>query len=231
MTITKEAVIKAVHRGITTANTRYEEWSKGSWVSDYGVEGFMVAHIAAALRKEQDEGESILLEATFKEIREYSGAQRRPGRPKKAIKDRHRADITLLDRRYRTVRVIEVKRSWDKTTCFDDIKRLLALLEDCAQQKSGSLKYGFLALPIVETAKTRSELPDKIDAKVKKIKRDVRTEFQEEFETTFRVEFRLGDISLYPKHYREKYGDDKEYALAGFCLTFSKKATRLNFVK
>lgn len=225
MTITKEAVIKAVHCGITTANSKFGEWSKGSWVSDYGIEGFMVAHIAAALRKKQDEGESLLLEATFKEIREYSGADRRPGRPKKVLKDRNRADITLLNQGYQTVRVIEVKRSWDnKKSCFRDIKRLLALLEVCARQKSGSLKYGFLALPIVESAKKRSEVRDKIDAKVKKIKRDVRTEFQEEFETTFRVEFRLGDISWYPKHYREKYGDEKEYALAGFCLTFSNKA-------
>ena len=225
MTITKEAVIKAVHRGTTTANSRFEEWSKGSWVSDYGIEGFMVAHIAAALRKKQDKGESLLLEATFKEIREYSGADRRPGRPRKVFKDGNRADITLLNQDGRTVRIIEVKRSWDKTTCFRDIRRLLALLEACARQRSGSLKYGFLALPIVETAKTRSEVRDKIDAKVKKIKRDVRTEFQEEFEMKFRVKPHLGDISWYPKHYREKYGDEKEYALAGFCLTFSNKAT------
>ena len=223
MTITKEAVIKAVHRGITTANTKYEEWSKGSWVSDYGVEGFMVADIAAALRKKQGEGESLLLEATFKEIREYSGAQRRPGRPKKVLKDRNRADITLLDRHDRTVHVIEVKRSWDynKERCFDDIKRLLALLEDCARQRSGSLKFGFLALPIVESAKTRSEVRDKIKAKAKSIEKDVWTEFQKKFEDTFRVERRLGGMRWYP----EEYCENKEYALAGFCLTFSKKAT------
>ena len=220
MTITKEAVINTVHRGITTANSKFEEWSKGSWVSDYGVEGFMVAHIAAALRKEQDEGESILLEATFKEIREYSGAQRRPGRPKKVIKDRNRADITLLNQDGRTVRVIEVKRSWEKTTCFNDIERLLTLLEDCERQRGGSLKYGFLALPIVKSAKTRSEVQREIKAKSKSIEKEVRTKFQEEFETTFRMERRLGRMRWYP----EDYYENKEYALAGFCLTFSKKA-------
>ena len=55
MTIAKDAVIKAVLRGMTTANSRFEKWSKGSWVCDYGVEGFMVAHVAAALRKKQNE--------------------------------------------------------------------------------------------------------------------------------------------------------------------------------
>ena len=222
MTITKEAVIKAVHRGITTANTRYEEWSKGSWVSDYGVEGFMVAHIAAALRKEQDEGESLLLEAAFKEIREFSNTPRRRGRQSEASKDSNRADITLFDRRDRTVHVIEVKRSWDynKKRCFHDIKRLLALLEACGRQRSGSLKFGFLALPIVESAETRSEVRDKIRAKAQSIEKDVRTEFQEEFKKTFRVERRLGGMRWYP----EDYYENKEYALAGFCLTFSKKA-------
>ena len=221
MTIAKDAVIKAVLRGMTTANSRFEEWSKGSWVCDYGVEGFMVAHIAAALRKEQDEGESLLLEATFKEIREYSGADRRPGRPQKVFKDGNRADITLLNQRYRTVHVIEVKRSWDnKKRCFRDIERLLALLEACARQRSGSLKYGFLVLPIVESAKTRSEVRSKIRAKAKSIEKDVRTEFRKKFETKFRVEPRMDGMRWYPKHYDEK----KEYALAGFCLTFSNKA-------
>lgn len=224
MTISKEAVIKAVFRGMTTANTSFEEWSKGSWVSDYGIEGFMVAHVVAALREEQDKGESLLLEATFKEIREYSGAVRRPGRPKKVLKDGYRADITLLDQYDRTVHVIEVKRNWEKTTCSHDIERLLALLETCGRQRSGSLKYGFLALPIVESAKKRSEVRDKILDKDKSIKKDVRTAFRKEFETKFRVEPRLGDISWYSKHYREKYGVEKEYALADFCLTFSNKA-------
>ena len=181
----------------------------------------MVAHIAAALRKKQDEGESILLEATFKEIREYSGAQRRPGRPKKVLKDRNRADITLLNQDGRAVRIIEVKRSWDKTTCFRDIERLLALLEDCARQRGGSLKYGFLALPIVESAKTRSEVRDKIRDKAKSIKKEVRTKVQTEFQKKFRMECRLDDMRWYP----EEYYENQEYALAGFCLAFSKRAT------
>ena len=220
MTIKKEAVINAVHRGITTANSKFEKWSKGSWVSDYGIEGFMVAHVAEALREEQDEGESLLLEATFKEIRKYSDARRPAGRPLKVLKDSSRADITLFDQHDRTVHVIEVKRSWEKTTCFHDIKRLLALLEACARQRSGYLKYGFLALPIVESAKTRSEVQGKILDKANSIEEEVRTEFGKKFEKKFRVEPCLGGMRSYPKHYDEK----KKYALAGFCLTFSNKA-------
>ena len=211
---------------MTTANSKFEKWSKGSWVSDYGVEGFMVAHVAAALREEQDQRESLLLEASFKEIRKYSGTRRPRGRPQEVLNDRNRADITLFDQRDRTVHVIEVKRSWDydKKGCFRDIERLLALLKVCAGQGSGSMKYGFLALPIVEWAEKQSEVRRKIRDKAKSIKKEVRTkvqtEFQKKFETTFRVEPRLGRMRWYP----EDYCENKKYALAGFCLTFSKKA-------
>ena len=218
MQIAKDAVIKAVLRGMVTANSRFEEWSKGSWVSDYGVEGFMVAHVAAALRKEQDERESLLLEATFKEIREYSNTPRRRVRLSEVSKDSYRADITLFDLRDRTVHVIEVKRSWDnKSRCFQDIKRLLALLEDCSGQVSGSMKHGFLALPIVEVAKTRREVRDKIRSKADSIEKEVRKKFRKKLGTKFRVEPCLSRMRWYPKHYDEK----KEYAIAGFCLTFS----------
>ena len=221
MTIGKDAVIKAVLRGMTTANSKFEKWSKGSWVSDYGVEGFMVAHVAAALREEQDERESLLLEASFKEIRKYSDARRPRGRPQEVLNDRNRADITLFDQRDRTVHVIEVKRSWDydKKGCFRDIERLLALLKVCAGQGSSSMKYGFLALPIVESAKKQSEVRRKIRDKAKNIEKEVQAEFQKKFETKFRVERRLGGMRWYP----EDYYENKKYALAGFCLTFSNK--------
>ena len=219
MTIAKDAVIKAMLRGMTSANSSFEKWSNGSWVCDYGVEGFMVAHIAAALRKEQNKDESLLLEATFKEIREYSDNPRPPGRPRKVLKDRNRADITLFDQDYRTVHVIEVKRKWEKQRCFRDIERLLALLEVCARQRSGSMKHGFLALPIVQTAKTRSEAGYKIQKKYCDIKKEVQMKVRTKFQKKFRVESCLGGMRWYPK---SKYYDEKEeYALAGVCLTFS----------
>ena len=216
MTIAKDAVIKAVLSGMTTANSKFERWSKGSWVGDYGVEGFMVAHIAAALRKEQDECERLLLEATFKEIIQKAlNTPHPPGSPRKALKDRDRADITLFDQDDRTVHVIEVKRKWEKPKCLRDIKRLLALLDACAKQRSGSLKYGFLALPIVESATTRPEVRGKIRAKARRIEKEVRTEAL----GNFRAEFCLGGMRWYPKS--KYYDEEKEYALAPFCLTFS----------
>lgn len=214
MTITKGVVVDAVLRGIDSANVRFEEWSKGSWVSDYGVEGFMVAQIAAALRREQDERESLLIEAPFDEIREYSGAARPPGRPREVLQGSRRADIALFDRRGRTVYVIEAKRKWERGRCFEDIERLLALLNACARERNGSLKNGFLALPIVEWASTLKEVKLKVDAKVDSIHQDIGTSFGIERRA---MQSWRGRLRRYPKW----YGEDGEWAAAAFCVAFS----------
>ena len=214
MTIARDAVVHAVLRGIASANSKFEEWTKGSWVSDYGVEGFMVAHIAAALRREQDERESLLLEAPFDEIREWSLAARRPGRPRQVLQGNRRADIALFDRRDRTVHVIEVKRRWDRKCCFRDVERLLALLNVCARQSNGSLKHGFLALPIIEWAETWRDARARIQDKADSIEEEVQREFGIEEPT---VKTSLGRMRRYPA----AYGEDGEWAAAGYCLTFS----------
>ena len=214
MTIARDAVVHAVLRGIASANSKFEKWTKGSWVSDYGVEGFMVAHIAAALRREQDEGESLLLEAPFEEIREWSRAARRPGRPRQVLQGNRRADIALFDRRDRTVHVIEVKRGWNRQSCFRDVKRLMALLNVCARQRNGSLKHGFLALPIIEWAETWREVETKVKDKADSIEEEVQRKFGIEEPA---VETCLGRMRRYPA----AYGEDGEWAAAGYCLTFS----------
>ena len=215
MTISKEAVVDAALRGIASANARYEEWSKGSWVCDSGVEGFIVAHIAAELRKAQAKQESLLLEAPFDVIREWSGVSRPRGRPRQVLRGRRRADIALFDRRDRTVHVIEVKRRWERRSCFRDIERLLALLDVCAKQRNGSLKSGFfLALPIIEWAETWREVRAKVRDRANDIEENVRTHFDIRKRA---LEVRLGRMRRYPATYDE----DGEWAAAGYCLTFS----------
>ena len=213
MTISKGAVVDAALRGIALANARYEKLSNGSWVSDSGVEGFIVAHIAAELGRAQDEQESLLLEVPFEVIQEWSGAARPRGRPRQVLQGRRRADVALFDRRGRTVHVIEVKRGWESTSCFRDIERLLALLNACSKRKDGSLKHGFLALPIIEWAQTWREARTKVQVKADRIEENVRTRFGIERRA---LEARLGRIRRYPVAYE----DESEWAAAGYCLAF-----------
>ena len=82
----KQTVTDEILRGLRLAKLHLEKWSHGAWVCDYGVEGFMGGQIATVLRAAQTDKESLLLEVPFKEIREFSRAYRKPGRPKKNFK-------------------------------------------------------------------------------------------------------------------------------------------------
>lgn len=70
----------------------------------------MGVHVAAAIREKQNSAESLLLDTPFMEIRKFSNVSRKPGRPKKILKDRNRADIVLFRPSYGPVHVIELKR-------------------------------------------------------------------------------------------------------------------------
>ena len=214
MTLQKEALVSAVLRGIAAANAKYAKWSGGSWLTDYGVEGFMAAQIAEAIRNEQQEDESLLLEAPFEQIRHWSGASRPRGRPREVLRGNRRADIAVFDRRGRTVHVIEAKRSWERTGCFRDIERLRALLDACARQRAGSLKCGVLALLIVEWGPTWREARVKIEKKAERIETDVRESFGI---GSRQAQFCLGRTRRYPID----YGNSVEWAAAGFCGVFS----------
>ena len=98
MAIGKRAVVGAVLRGISAGNAKYEKMTWGSWLTDSGAEGFMVAHVAEALSDTLGENGSLLVEAPFDDIREWSGAARRRGRPLEVLRGGRRADIALFDK-------------------------------------------------------------------------------------------------------------------------------------
>ena len=57
MAITRGGIIEAIHEGTSGSNKKYEKWSNGMWVTDSGVEGLMVACIAEAVNKRQEQHE------------------------------------------------------------------------------------------------------------------------------------------------------------------------------
>ena len=213
MTISQRDVVAGILSGIATANTNFEKWSKGAWIPDYGVEGFMVAHIATALRKRQHERESLLIEVPFEEIRDFSGASRSPGRRRKVLEGKRRADIALFDRQDRSVFVVEAKRTWDRKTCFKDVERLLALLHECAKHKDGTLKAGFLCLTIMEWGYNRKEVGQKANDKKCQIHEDIREHFN--------IKGRKMTSDLGRKRWcPEQYCNNEEWVAAPFCITF-----------
>ena len=112
--LTREKIIEAMHDGSLTASEKYEKWSRGWTVFDSGVEGILVAGIAEALHDSQRNSGSLLLEVHFKDIQEWSGASRPPGRPRSTLRGANRMDIVLFNDQECPICAIEVKRAWDQ---------------------------------------------------------------------------------------------------------------------
>lgn len=214
MAINMPTVIDAVLRGAASANKNYEDWTSGTWLTDAGDEGLLVARIAEAVAKKQDSRESLVLQAPFEEIRHWSGAARPRGRPRMVLQGRRRADIALFDGRGRSIHVIEVKRFWQRGRCFRDIRRLRALLAACARHRDGSLKHGYLGFLIADWGPTRKEAQSAVEHRVALISDDVRNSFRIEEPT---VQFHLGRMKRYPA----EYGQEGEWMAAAFCMSFS----------
>lgn len=187
----------------------------GSWLTDSGAEGFMVAHVAEALSDALGENGSLLVEAPFDDIREWSGAARRRGRPLEVLRGGRRADIALFDRQGRSTHVVELKRSWNRRDCYADLKRLGGLLHACAAKVDGSLKYGLLGLLIVENDVTWKAAKAKVQNKAKSIEADVRWEFG------FHGAQAIFSMSPRMRRYPEIYGEDRQWAAASLCIALS----------
>ena len=110
--------------GVQVANTRYENWSRGGWLSDSGVEGHVVSTIGEKLHGQIAGEGSIEMEVPFGCIQEWSKARRPRGRPRISQNKRNRADIVVLTTKCRPICVIEVKRGWDEEKCLWGLVRI-----------------------------------------------------------------------------------------------------------
>ncbi len=144
--IRKDEIVKAIHEGVFSAHNKYEEWSGGDWIGDFGVEGFLVSEISSKIREYQKDGEYICLELPFKDIAIWSGARKRQGRPFKAMRSRRRTDVVLLNKQEAPIHAIEVKRRWERKECTKDIDKLHSLVASLSSRHGGSLKSGFLVI-------------------------------------------------------------------------------------
>lgn len=145
-------VHEAVHSGIRNSSRKYANWSDGWTLTDSGVEGLMVAEIAACVNKEQSKDESLLLEVPYNTCQKWSGA-RPKGRKLATFKGRRRADIVLFNGNGQTKYIIEVKRTLSKAGLQKDLEKLSHAMAKCAKQQNGKLKRTFLA--VFATSETR----------------------------------------------------------------------------
>ena len=217
MAITRGEIIEAIHKGTGGSNKKYEKWSNGMWVTDSGVEGLMVACIAEAVNKSQEQHESLVLEMSFGGIKDSSKAKPKPGPPPAALKGANRADIVLFNGSDRPTCVIEVKRSWNAGQCWGDLERIRDLVRSCSYVEGGSLKRGFLAMMIAKKANAAKSPKNRIDEQVDKIKEVVKTEFEKRGQG---IDYHLGKAIPLGGRFREFYGD---WRAASFCIEIASR--------
>lgn len=210
----------AILNGVHTANVEYEEWSNGWWVTDSAVEGLVGASVARSLNKVLSEDECLAMELTISVIQEWPEANRPRGRPRATLTGRRRVDIAVLDRNERPICVVEVKRYWDRTTCFADLERIRDLLLRCGEQRNGSLKRGFLAFTLVRKALRRQTARARTAEQGNAIKRIVGDEFPLEGLT---VRCKMGNVRNLPRQYREVWAEPN-WTHAAFCIELALTA-------
>ncbi len=213
----RKAIAVAIHRGTRDANRKYETWSSGWWLTDSGVEGLVVAGIAEQLNDKMTPRESLLMEVPFREIIDWSGAQRSPGRPRTKLRGTNRADIVLFNSGEKPVCVIEAKRSWNQDRCFHDLERIRDLVRQCNIQRNGSLRRGFLALMLAKQALGAKSAKQRIEQQADQIANSVTERFDLR---GLNVRFHPSAVRNYPEKFRNAY-DSGEWAHASFCIELS----------
>ena len=212
MAVSRRQIVESIHKGSIKANTRYEVWSRGLWLTDSGVEGLMAAGIAEALGRQLGRRQSLMMEQTFRNIAQWSRAAPRPGVRPATLRDTNRADIVLFNGRNRPTCIIEVKRKWGTKSCLHDLSRIRDLTRRNSFVHGGSLRRGFLAMIIAESETATKTPRARIESKVRKIRRIVEDKFPTKGQNMC---FFLGESVRLGSRFREVYG---EWEAASLCI-------------
>ena len=212
--VDRRAIRDAILNGVQVANRRYENWSRGAWLSDSGVEGHVVSTIGEKLHELIAGKGSIEMEMPFGSIRDWSNARRPRGRPRISQNRRNRADIVVLTKEWRPVCVIEVKRGWEVKKCLWDLVRIRDLILRCGRKNDGTLTGGFLAFLLEGWQEEGMTAEQSLKREERKIRRILRDEFDSE---GLRMECRRSAIRSWPKKFRRLH-DETNWVHAAFCV-------------
>lgn len=181
MAIKKAEIEGSIHRGILDANRKYANWSNGYLVKDFGVEGVMVACVAASVHKKQREKESLWIEVPFGDIICMARPEGRVrGRPPELLANQNRADIVLFNAKEQPTTVIELKRIWSRQPCIVDLTRIGGLVERYNHSNGGTLSRGFLGFSVAKQWKRTKSADNRMEDQVERIgnaaRRDLNTD-------------------------------------------------------
>ena len=148
--MTEAELLIAIHKGIRQANNNIDKWSGGCYfLTDAAAEGFMVTHIARAIKMYHNNPPPFLLvEPLVKKLKEDSGRSQYLGRPIAALNKLKRVDLAILNNAWQLKYVIEAKCSaWSDYACTRDLTRLIKMQNDFSKKyKETAMQAGIFAM-------------------------------------------------------------------------------------
>lgn len=207
-------ISSALIEGIQIANTQYEKWTHGWWITDSGVERYAVSVIVGTLINRLPANLRVVSELSFGHIQEWSARTRPVGRPRRHMNTGNRADIVILCASGLPVCVVEIKRCWIPEPCFQDLERMRNLVLECRPQNGGSLLRGILAFMIIGTGSNRTEAAFQFMENRREIRRTIENYFRP---LELGMRFHCTPLRHYPYRYRRTFETD-HWVHAGFCV-------------
>ena len=199
--------------GMQLANKRYERWTDGWWITDVGVERYVVSTILETLRGGFPRRLILVSELSFEHIVWWSRRNPRPGRPRANMNDGNRCDIVVLSANGRPMHVIEVKRKWHEENCLLDLRRLRDLLLDCGPKRNGSLRRGYLTFMILSSGENARQALRNLNQERNAIQEIICRRFNS---NGLQIKFHNGARRRWPPRYKEKY--DLDWFSYPFCI-------------
>lgn len=199
--------------GMQLANRRYERWTDGWWITDVGVERYVVSTIVGTLRDGLPRRLVPVSELSFAHIVWWSQRNPRPGPPRANMNDGNRCDIVILSANGRPLHAIEVKRNWHENSCLLDLRRLRDLLLECGPTRNGSLKRGYLTFMILSSGNNIGQGLRELNQSRNEIQEIISHRFDSK---NLRIKFHKGTNIRWPIRYKEEY--DQDWFNCPFCV-------------
>ena len=199
--------------GMQLANKRYERWTGGWWITDVGVERYVVSTILETLRGGFPRRLILVSELSFEHIVWWSRRNPRPGRPRANMNNGNRCDIVILSANGRPLHVVEVKRYWHEENCLLDLRRLRDLLLDCGPTRNGSLRRGYLTFMIQSSGDNAGQALRNLNQDMNEIQETINCRFRA---NDLRIRFHKGARRRWPPRYKGEY--DQDWFSCPFCI-------------
>lgn len=145
--IVKNKLTEVLLKATLKANRRYEKISRGAWLCDYGIEGFMASFLAmevADAMPQWYETGHVTLEEPIYSFADFTGAIPKSGRKKKVLREGGRVDLALWIEgkgQDQLIGAIEAKRGWSVGEAKKDISRLRELKNYFGKEREGQIQY------------------------------------------------------------------------------------------